>query len=404
MNKSRTFIFIFLSVIIILAESTQNISSAVKEEKFIFTYTINIKNNGARSYPLKEFDKLILMPEDKYQKMEKLEVKMNGKNIEVAVKGVNEDGNIEAILSGMPKQLASNQQLKIEIKIYLTISEREKPKLNVNWSGTLKDIPETIKDKYCKMDGPWIKSQNASIIAKSLAENESNVLKIVFKFIQWIENNIKIPNGTQPKLPTYPDETIKIKVGDCDDQANLLVAMCRSIGIPAYTQLSFLYMKGEKYEEVLFNGHFKYTSKNVGGHGWAMIFIPPWGWIPVDMTYFRGAKLKDGRIVSSNFMDHITGAAIYLFTTMITENIVHEDYIKELKEWILDLQTYNLTWKETYSLEERIEEENGTAIIVAIGGLSAIIIVITAIYVIAKRRKREEYYETKRDKYPLNSK
>ena len=84
---------------------------------------------------------------------------------------------------------------------------------------------------------------------------------------------------------------------------------------------------------------------------------------------------------------------------------VHEDYIKELKEWILDLQTYNLTWKETYSLEERIEEENGTAIIVAIGGLSAIIIiVITAIYVIAKRRKREEYYETKRDKYPLNSK
>jgi hypothetical protein len=32
------------------------------------------------------------------------------------------------------------------------------------------------------------------------------------------------------------------------------------------------------------DGHVTTTLHNIGYHGWAMIYIPPWGWLPYDMT------------------------------------------------------------------------------------------------------------------------
>jgi len=249
--------------------------------------------------------------------------------------------------------------------------------------------------KYCTMEGLWEKSENASQIAHELVENETNVLKILFKFIKWIESNIKYPEGSAPKLPTYPDETIAAKEGDCDDQANLLVAMCRSVGIPAYTQLSFLYLvREEPVRKTLLEGHLTIEAINVAGHGWAVVYAPPWGWIPVDMTYFQGARMIEGRIISTNVEDHIVGAAVFHITAVVTENVIKRDYIKDLKEWIDDLKEYNLKWSEKYYMQIKEVERPKDGIIVASAiGLVILTSATFVVYFYVKKRRLESEEE-----------
>ncbi len=390
MRKARLhFMLITILIIILTANSTVALTAKSISQKYVVGYEITIVNEGNKTYPLEDMEKLTLIPEDNHQKLISVTLKINGTEVDWKFAGINDEGNWEIEILNPPENLPPNSRISLETQFEVEISQLSPPTISVEESGDISDIPQNLVRQYCKMEGIWAKSANASLLANRLKGNETNILKIVFKFIKWIENNIKYPMGLTPKLPTYPDETIALGEGDCDDQANLLVAMCRSIGIPAYTQLSFLYMKGEKpVRRTLLEGRLTIEAVNVAGHGWAVIYVPPWGWIPVDMTYFEGEKLVSGRIISINIEDHIRGAALFHVAALVTENIVKSDYIKELKEWMSELKEYNLKWSEKYYMliKEPKKPRDGMIIASAIG-LIALTSATFAVYFYVKKRR-----------------
>jgi hypothetical protein len=112
--------------------------------------------------------------------------------------------------------------------------------------------------------------------------------------------------------------------GDCDDQAILLISLCRIIGIPAYLQIGSIYSPEVDNETSTgWNGHVENIQNRIGWHGWAMVYIPPWEWLPVDLTYSsRG-----------NLLDAMETAAVTSQDVIQYMNTVQTDYASEAREY-----------------------------------------------------------------------
>jgi len=362
---------------------------------YIVKYKIKISNLGDLNYPLTQMKNMTIIAVDDYQRFRDLNIYINGRNAAIKNEKVDEYKNIVVEILDLPNELPPKQEITIEIEVSVDLYARNPPNISLEDSGKISEIPETLREKYCQLTGLWNKSLIAQNIARRLAENKTNTLEVLVTLIKWIEENIQIPLSSGARMPQYPDETINLKVGDCDDQSNLLVAMCRSLGIPAYIQMGFIYLEGRTYEDTMFNGRYKLTAKNAGGHAWARVYIPPWGWLSIDMTYYIPYNIKEGRyMISINPLDHITSGALYIAKTIITENYIHGDYIMELNEWIEELDKYNLKWEEEYSISPKMVESQNplltdpialTSIILLVG----LIITTLTIYVkVLKKRGR----------------
>jgi hypothetical protein len=99
--------------------------------------------------------------------------------------------------------------------------------------------------------------------------------------VEYIINNTTYCNF---EVPQYPSATLENHLGDCDDQSILLITICRSLGIPAYLQVGIYINPNIDDMDSSWEGHLATEADGVGWHGWAMIYIPPWGWTPVDLT------------------------------------------------------------------------------------------------------------------------
>lgn len=229
------------------------------------------------------------------------------------------DGNPVAYLEFPKSRLMQGENFSYQVKYHVTLKSRNIPQISTSLSGSLNDIPEELKAKYCSPLGPW--QSNSSLICQYAFEimgNETNVLSVVSNFIVWIVQNIKYESLD---IPRYPIETLLEKKGDCDDQANLLIGLCRAVGIPAYLQIGCIYKRGVESTSNFWDGLWTSTLTNIGWHGWAVVYVPPWGWLPVDLTYSAGN--------SSDPLNHITSSAIMAFPTVQYVNITASDYVFE---------------------------------------------------------------------------
>jgi transglutaminase-like putative cysteine protease len=103
----------------------------------------------------------------------------------------------------------------------------------------------------------------------------------------WISQHIE--RITTISNPQYPEELLNSTAGDCDDQSNLLIVLLRILGIPSYLMTGHWYQEGAStrgylWGSVLEDAYLFADWKNVLGHGWAMVYVPPWGWLPFDLT------------------------------------------------------------------------------------------------------------------------
>jgi len=156
------------------------------------------------------------------------------------------------------------------------------PEITFTSSGFLSDISEQLRAEYCLSEGTWVVDATLDSLANTiwLSENKtSNVLKLVISLANWVGNNIR---SISHDVPYYPSETFQSREGDCDDQANLLIALCRILDIPAYLQVGAL--KWSSSTDTYWSGHITSNLAKVTYHAWAMIYVPPWGWLPFDMT------------------------------------------------------------------------------------------------------------------------
>jgi hypothetical protein len=108
--------------------------------------------------------------------------------------------------------------------------------------------------------------------------------------LAWFRDNTTYCNY---EVPIYPTKTLEDGLGDCDDQSILFISMCRSLGIPAYLQVGILIHNRIGDSKTSWDGHLTNIQDGVGWHGWAMIYIPPWGWVPVDLTLTQSEEVID---------------------------------------------------------------------------------------------------------------
>lgn len=84
----------------------------------------------------------------------------------------------------------------------------------------------------------------------------------------------EIPWAGAREYSTIPDisaYTLHAGHGDCGEQTMLLITLMRMNGIPARWQSGWTFTNG-KYDDI---------------HDWAEIYLVPYGWVPVDVTYGR---------------------------------------------------------------------------------------------------------------------
>ncbi|MEM3479557.1 MAG: transglutaminase-like domain-containing protein [Candidatus Bathyarchaeia archaeon] len=258
------------------------------------------------------------------------------------------NGNAVLILNLGRESIVPGEKVGYNATYVLIFKERKLPNISEEISGRIDEIPEDLRKEHCQPTSLW--QSNVSTLmeeALKIVGNETNVLKIIKRFVSWIAREIKYETS---ELPKYPIETFLSRRGDCDDQANLLITFCRAVGIPAYLQVGCIYISGWNSNRTYYSGHLLFRQIRVGWHGWAMVFIPPWGWLPVDLTYVE-ANLEAEPLKS------ITSSAILRHYTFQYMNITKTDYAAEARLLKGFLETH-----EFYICEEDIMEEKTLSI------------------------------------------
>jgi hypothetical protein len=132
---------------------------------------------------------------------------------------------------------------------------------------------------------PFIQSDHPEIqtIAKEIVSSDDPDIIRADKLIQWVNQNIKkrpvlsVPNAL---------ETLRNRIGDCNEHAVLLVALARASGIPAQVEAGLVYQKGRFYY-----------------HAWNVLYLGTWitadsvtGQFPADVTHIRFVRGAERQI------------------------------------------------------------------------------------------------------------
>lgn len=308
--RARSALFLLL-----LLSSTALIQCTLSSRsvRFRLTETYVLKNTGESEIPLTEMDRAIsLFQNNSWQTVKIVEV-------DPAIEDLlnDSDGNHYAVLEG-PESLEGNSNFTITVVYEITSMSYEGPELKMEDAEDLTQIHPDLFSEYLESSGTWLtEDPGIQERAEEIAGNDMNVLVIVEALIEWITSEIKY-NSTE--IPRYPNETLKDRGGDCDDQSILLITMCRILGIPAYLQVGCILRDNLKPQDAtVWDGHVEIHLESVGWHGWSVIYIPPWGWLPVDLTY-AGVTDPIGKIEQ---------AGIYRDYLILQQNISKYDYVGE---------------------------------------------------------------------------
>ena len=332
-KAARATLILILIVATILLRSPLSAKGATNEERFTITTTVTYSNNGTNVWNLTGEDYAIsLFMNNSWQSVSLIEHSLPLNSVRN-----DSDGNLLGFLNFT--QLNPGQNVNYTVKYDVVSKPRLIPNMTEEQSQRLAEINATLKDEYCKKEGPWL-TDNLKLmeLASNLTGSEKRVLSIVKNFVRWIANDSNVKYDFFAEVPRYPNETYKEQKGDCDDQAILLITLCRIIGIPAYLQVGCIFQFGSPPStEDYWEGHVTSVLRQIGWHGWAIVYIPPWGWLPVDLTYV----LAIGGL--SDPLNAIKGAAVTGQNVIQYMNFTHTDYVgnsRHLRDFIQNNNFY----------------------------------------------------------------
>lgn len=126
----------------------------------------------------------------------------------------------------------------------------------------------TMPEEGMEVDSPEIQE-----LSKAIVGEETNPFWKAYRIYSWITDTIAYDYGKERAVKegerpsTGALLTLQTKTGICDDYAKLFIALARAAGIPS--RYVILYVQREKLE----------------AHASAEIYLPPYGWIPLDPTW-----------------------------------------------------------------------------------------------------------------------
>ncbi|MEM2725426.1 MAG: transglutaminase-like domain-containing protein, partial [Candidatus Nezhaarchaeales archaeon] len=106
--------------------------------------------------------------------------------------------------------------------------------------ATLDEIPLNLAELYSNNGSTWPISIEIHNLSHELAGENRNIFDILSAFSKWIEESVAYPLNQSVKVvigPQFPEETYRMRVGDCDDCSILFTTMCRALGIPSFMQI-----------------------------------------------------------------------------------------------------------------------------------------------------------------------
>lgn len=393
-ERALAFCFSFLLLSALAFQSLTVVRGTAEEEEteYYITSTVKYSNQGSKVWNFieREEDRTIgLFMNNSWQT-----VYLENSTKLIETTGNDTEGNRVAVLQFPNTSLAPEENISYAVTYNVVSKPRTFSTINETASGGLEEIPVSLKEKYARAEGPWlVNDTELRSLAHNITGNESNVLTVVKNFVAWITQNIGYETH---ETPLYPNETATLRKGDCDDQAILLITLSRIVGIPAFLQIGAIYssrlpLTNQSYwEDARGRAHVEVVQKRIGWHGWAIVYIPPWGWLPVDLTYVFGGV----HTLRNNPLNAITNAAVTSQITVQYLNISQTDYVASSRESMRFLITNGFY---VYMEDEMIEVAHqkdmfgeGLEWVVPAVLLAAAALVLSSSFVIATRWKRKE--------------
>jgi transglutaminase-like putative cysteine protease len=118
--------------------------------------------------------------------------------------------------------------------------------------------------------------------AVDISHSTKSIFEQAVAIMDWIHREFSYePNVTN--VEAHSGDAFKIKKGVCQDFTHVMLALCRSIGIPARYASGYLY-----------NGPLGTLVGAQASHAWSEVYLPEAGWIGFDPT---NNNLADERYV-----------------------------------------------------------------------------------------------------------
>ncbi|MEA3445008.1 MAG: transglutaminase domain-containing protein [Bacteroidota bacterium] len=136
-------------------------------------------------------------------------------------------------------------------------------------TGSLDEIPLDIKNKYLKNNEKY-QTDNPIIqqTVKEVVGNETNPYWIMRKINRFLIDHLHyLMDGAWDTAPTVITNTH----GSCSEYTFTFIALCKAAGLPA-RYVGATWMRGEQ------------SSIDDVFHRWPEVYLPYYGWIPVDPT------------------------------------------------------------------------------------------------------------------------
>lgn len=272
----------FLLILLVLFSLVQ--PAQARAATYQYTLTYFLENRGQTPLELAEEDLAVPL----FMNMSTQTVKVKGSSAGYTSGNVDLDGNRGAVMT-LERILGPGQSTTFTMTYTIESDSRQVPDLNQGAAAGFSSIPINLVDQYTGATETF-RSDDPDIAAKALdvAGGAGTVLEALVLLIESVTGETTYCNF---EVPRYPNATLSEGIGDCDDQSILLVSMLRSLGVPAYLQVGIYIHPSIDDSQTSWEGHLTNTRRGVGWHGWAMVYVPPWGWVPVDLTL---TSEKDG--------------------------------------------------------------------------------------------------------------
>ena len=124
-------------------------------------------------------------------------------------------------------------------------------------------------------------------LVAEIVEDEQNPLQKARRLFRWVSKNIPWCGEMEySTIPNLCEKGLAARRGDCGVKGMVFITLCRAAGVPARWQSGW---------------ETKPNDWNM--HDWSEIYVEPWGWLPVDVSY--GVRQHDDPRVQDFYCGHM---------------------------------------------------------------------------------------------------
>jgi glutamine cyclotransferase len=227
-----------------------------RKARITLTHQVQVYGKGE----LKNLDVFIAVPENMRQQ------KILNKSFTPQNPALKKDRWQQQIASFSYKNIPSNTTLQSVITVEAEISAI-RYFIFPDKVGTMESIPQEIRQKYTAngskymTDDPYIQS-----LVREIIHDETNPYRVARKIFNYVRNSLeyKLEGGwnTAPVV-------LQRGTGSCSEYTFSFISLCRAAGLPA-RYVGSIVVRGDD------------ASMDDVFHRWPEVYLPNYGWIPID--------------------------------------------------------------------------------------------------------------------------